>query len=382
MLISFLKKIRKPNYQSLNKISISSDRLLANFRLLSSLQPNSEIIPVLKSNAYGHGIKEVCQIINQQGVKMVAVDSFPEAQIVYRYFSDQVLILGEMPLDAYLYCKPKRTEFCVYNDQTLRFLAKNFYQPRIHLFVNTGMNREGIKDLPLFIERNKEILKKVKITGLCSHLSSGDTDSFLNKKQEQNFLNCLDILNANKIYPKFVHLGNSAAAFFLSNPKLNAFRCGLAFYGYNPFPAENPYHEAAKALMPALKVTSQVVALQDIESGESVSYNETYRATGPEKIAVIPFGYQEGLPRSLSNKAQFKVFSRNNAFWGIISGKVCMNLTCLNMNETRVTIGDPVEIISWTKNDHNSLENLSKLASLISYEFLVHLDSKMRREVK
>ncbi|MFZ4648660.1 MAG: alanine racemase [Patescibacteria group bacterium] len=381
MLISFLKKIRKPNYQTLNIIQISADRLSANFRYLQSLQPNATIIPVLKSNAYGHGLREICQIIKKQDVKMVAVDSFPEAQIVYRYFSGKVLILGEMPLDAYLYCRPNKTEFCVYNDETLKFLATKFFKPKIHLFVNTGMNREGIKDLPAFLERNKEIIKKVKVTGLCSHLASADTDSYLNKKQEQNFINCLDILNSNKIYPNFVHLGNSAGAFILANPKLNSFRCGLSFYGYNPFPSESRYYEAAKALAPALRVSSQVVSLQNIESGEEVSYNGTYHAENKEKIAVIPFGYHEGLPRNLSNKFQFKVTSSPRSFWAASAGRICMNLSCLQIGEEKIQIGNSVEIISWDKSARNSLENLSRSANIIPYEFLVRLDSKIRREV-
>jgi len=381
MLISFLKKIRKPNYQPLNKIQISAERLAANFRLLKNLQPQAEIIPVLKSNAYGHGLKELCQISKQLNIKMVAVDSFPEAQIAYRYFPGKVLLIGEMPQEAYLYCRPKKTEFCVYNDETIKFLADKFSKPRLHLFVNTGMNREGIKDLPAFLSRNKEVLKKVKITGLCSHLASADSDSFLNKKQEQNFMACLDILNDNKIYPEFIHLGNSAGAFTLQNPRLNAFRCGLAFYGYNPFSPDNSHFEAAKALLPALKVWSQVVSLQEIEKGESVSYNETYQAEKKEKLAIIPFGYHEGLPRNLSNKAAFRIFSGNKNFWAPVAGRICMNLSCLKIDEEKIRLGSQVEIISWNKGEQNSLENLAKTAHLIPYEILTNLDSRIRREV-
>ncbi len=203
----------------------------------------------------------------------------------------------------------------------------------------------------------------------------------MNKKQEQNFINCLDILNGQKIYPELVHLGNSAAAFVLSNPKLTAFRCGLSFYGYNPFSSENPHYETAKALTPALKVLSHVVSLQEIESGESVSYNETYHAKVKEKIAVIPFGYYEGLPRSLSNKAKLKVVGKARTYWAAITGRICMNLCCLEVGEEKTQIGDPVEIISWNKSDLNSLENLAKSTHQIIYELLVHLNEKIRREV-
>lgn len=384
MLISFIRKIRKPNYETLNKIQISSDNIVANFNLLKNLQPNSQIIPVLKSNAYGHGLKEICKIVNKLDVKMVAVDSFPEAQIVYRYFSGKVLIIGEMPLEAYLYCKPKRTEFCIYNSETLKFLADNFLKPKIHLFVNTGMNREGIKNLAVFLLENAEVLKKVEITGLCSHLASADSESPLNKKQEDKFIECLNILNNNQIYPDLVHLGNSAGAFILNNAKFNAFRCGIAFYGYNPFIETNPHYEAAVALKPALRILSHVVSLQNLEKGESVSYNETFISDEAMKIAVIPFGYHEGLPRNLSNKIHFKLINDSidlQNIWTPSLGKICMNLSCLGANDNETKIGDLVEVVSCNKKDKNSLENLANLSNLITYEILINLDGRIRREV-
>lgn len=378
-MINFLRKILKPKYDTLNEIEIDQEKIIANFNYLKSLQPGAEIFPVLKSNAYGHGLKEVCQILNKTKATMVVVDSYPEAQIVYRYFHGQVLILGEMPQGAYKYTRFSRTEFVVYNGETLKYLSRYGKRAHVHLFINSGMNREGIKDLASFIKENKRYLDRVEVSGLCSHLASADDkNSELNKKQEEQFMSDLELLRESGFFPRWVHLGNSAAIFSLNNKLLTAYRPGLALYGYSPF--NNDDNSKVLELQPALQVYSHIVSVQDLKKGESVSYNETYQASSDITIAVIPFGYFEGLDRRLSNIAKFLVKTELFDFFAPIAGKVCMNLTCLEV-EHPVKIGDSVQIISDLKTNENSIDNISKLMGTIPYEFLVKLQGNIRRKI-
>jgi alanine racemase len=380
-MINRLKKIIKPKYETLNKIKIKRSAIVHNFKILQKEQPQAVIFPVLKSNAYGHGLKEICEILNDTEAPMVALDSFPEAQVAYKYFKKRILILGEMLSDAYSYCKLNRTDFCVYNSDSLKALAK-LGRARIHLFVNSGMNREGIQDLTAFLLENKQLLKKVKVVGLCSHLSSAENATGLqNKKQLNLFLKNLDILAANGYYPEYVHLGNSAAIFTLHDKRLNAFRSGLALYGYNPLNSYDEAYQAASALKPALTLTSTIVSLQSLEVGDPVSYNESYRAQSATKIAVIPFGYYEGLNRELSNKAKFIWQKNGEQFLLPVAGKVCMNLCCLEANGFSVKIGDKVEVISSNPQAENSVVNLAKLSGQIPYDFLVKIQANIRREI-
>lgn len=378
-MIDFFRRLIRPRYDTLNLIEINSAKLLANFAYLKSRQPQAEIFPVLKSNAYGHGLKEVCQILNSSDAVMVAVDSYPEAQIVYRHFRGQVLILGEMPLKAYDYCRLDRTEFVVYNEDTLRHLSRFGRKAKIHLFVNSGMNREGIKDLPAFLASQKKYLDQVEISGLCSHLASAETASTLNQQQENNFLESLGHLRAAGFFPRWVHLGNSAGVFTLRNKMLTAFRPGLAFYGYDPFPEAR---EDTVPLQPALDVFSRLVSIQDVKKGESVSYNESFRAQQDIAIGVIPFGYFEGLDRRLSDKAELAVRADKETFYAPIAGKICMNLSSLKIGEHKAKIGDIVQVISSDKKAPNSILNLSWLSDMLPYELLVRLQASIRREIR
>lgn len=377
-MIVFFRQLIRPHYETLNVVKIDAAKLLANFRYLSNLQPRAAMFPVLKSNAYGHGLKEVCLILNKVNPALVAIDSFPEAQIAYRYFKGKILILGEMSQRAYSYCQLNRTEFVVYNEETLKYLSRYGKRARLHLFVNSGMNREGIKDLPAFILKNIAYLNKVEIVGLCSHLASADQETRLNQAQLDNFRFALKNLKAAGFNPHWVHLGNSAAIFTINDDLLTAYRPGLAFYGYSPFSIEEKREVALEA---ALEVFSQIISLQELKSAESVSYNETYLASQETKIGVIPFGYFEGLDRRLSNRAELLVQSKNDYFWAKIAGRVCMNLTCLDLGQHRSEIGDLVKIVSAKREDRNSLTSLAGLANTIPYEFLVKLQANIHREI-
>lgn len=377
IMMDLIRKIIKPKYDSLNHIEIDASKIISNFNYLQSLHQEKEVFPVLKANAYGHGLKEIARILNYTNAKMVVVDSYPEAQIVYRYFKGKVLILGEMPHRAYHYCKLNRTEFIVYNEDTLRHLSRYKKRARIHLFINTGMNREGIKDVDAFLKNNKEYLDKVEVTGVCSHFLAADYRSHFNSSQEEEFVEALKKINEAGYYPKWVHTDNSAAAFWSDNKSLTACRPGLALYGYNPLNYED---SALTNLKPALEVYSQIVSIQNVEAGETVSYGEDFKVDKESQIAVIPFGYFEGLDRRLSNQAEFLIYC-NRDIYAPIAGRVCMNLTCLDVGKENIQVGDEVQIVSSNKTDVNSVENLASLMDTISYEFLVKLQANIRRTI-
>ena len=360
IMLDFLRNLKRPKYEPFNRVEILEQNLIKNYNYLKSLQPQAKIWPVLKSNAYGHGLKQICQILNKTDCKKVIVDSYPEAQIVYRYFKGRVLILGEMPREVYKYCNFKRTEFCVYNLATLKSLGELRRKAQVHLFVNTGMNREGIglDQLKKLINQFK-INKNIEMIGLCSHFASADDIAELNKKQARRFSEVVELVHGEGMEPKWLHLGNSAGVFILNNKKLNAFRVGIGFYGYNVFDKEHLQFERAQNLKPALRIVSKVVAVQNLNPGDKVSYNEKFEVEKPGRVAVIPFGYTEGLDRRLSNKAEFKIKNKDGKFWVRIAGRVCMNLTCLDCRENRVDIGDEVEIISADSNDRSSVQNLA-----------------------
>lgn len=381
MILDLIRKIHKPKYEPFNEIRIDSSILLNNIIEIKKLNQNLELFPVLKSNAYGHGFKEICQILNCSQVKMIAVDSYPEAQIAYKYFKGKVLIIGEMPLEAYKYVKFNRTELVVYKEETLKYLASLSKNINVHLFINSGMNREGIKDISDFVNKNDKYLKKLNINGFCSHFASADEDKNdldFNKIQSDNFFKALEIFKKAGYDPKHIHMSNSAAILSIKDERFTACRPGLLFYGYNPFSNSKSLQIPIK---PALEVYSKISHSYRISKGDFVSYNNDFRAEKDLNIGIIPFGYFEGLNRTLSNKLNVEVLNKDFSFYSQIAGKICMNLSCLNLENNDVENNTKVKIISRINSNPNSIHNLSTLSNISPYELLVSLQANIRRTI-
>lgn len=352
--------------------------LLQNLSYLQSVQPQAALFPVLKSNAYGHGLKHIVKILKHADVPYIAVDSYPEYVIVKKYTKIPVLILGETLLENYRHFDHKKTTFCIYNAWTIRHLWKLGKDTKIHLFFNTWMNREGIQEDEL-----PEIVKELQnypnliIEGVLSHFFDADMPSdYSITEQIQRFKRMYyKVLDA-WFAPKWRHIGNSAALFKINDDFFNAYRPGIALYGYNPLQSKDVLYKQANTLLPILSITSRVISLQTIWPWEWVSYHHEYKPNDREIIATVPFGYTEWLARSASGKLFIK---HHKTFFRQV-GTICMNLSTY-LVDSSVAIGDEVEIISDAPRAKNSLSTLAEQSGTIVYESLVKLDRGIRREI-
>jgi alanine racemase len=121
----------------MNVMSVSKQAVLDNYNFLQSLKPLDAIFPVLKSNAYGHGIEEIAGILKDTPAPYLCVDSYPEYQIARKYSNKDILIIGETLPENYRFFDHKHTAISVYNISTLKYLAKKSRPRRVHLFLNT-----------------------------------------------------------------------------------------------------------------------------------------------------------------------------------------------------------------------------------------------------
>ncbi len=160
----------------------------------------------------------------------------------------------------------------------------------------------------------------------------------------------------------------------MHNKRLTAFRAGLALYGYYPLVGQDEH------LKPALRVLSTITASQSLKKGDKVSYNGRYEAQGDTKIALVPFGYCEGLDRRLTNEAEFLVHGETD-FMAKIAGTVSMNLVCLDAGKQRFKLGDKVELVTPSNGALNSINNLANISQTIPYELLVRLQANIHRAV-
>jgi len=372
----------KKTYQTLNLIKINKERLLNNFSFFQSIS-GSKVCPVLKSNAYGHGLKLVGKFVDQEiKPEFVCVDSLFEAyELKKSGVKTKVLVMGYTFPENF---KFRKIDFHlpVYDLQTLGFL--NHFQPgvSVHLKIDTGMNRLGIKEdeLEFFVKKLKKIKPlRVKIVGIYSHLSSADDPKKdkITLRQIEKFKKVVSFLESEGFEFKYKHIQATAGLTRFPDSYFNLARIGLGFYGISPFSdgsGEDLYLRGN--LKPALTFITHLCQIKKVRKGETVGYNQKFRVPREMVIGIMPLGYYDGLNRKLSNKGKVKI---KNVFCPII-GNVCMNLSMVDISEVRNPIvGQEVVVFDDCPDSLCFVKKHSLICGTIPYELLVNLAESTRR---
>lgn len=360
-----------------NRITLFSSNLIANYKYLLGLNQNISIAPVFKSNAYGHGLIEIANMLDDVGAPFFCVNSFAEAYMLWKSgIKTKIHIMGYVDPES---LKHERLPFSytTYNYEQLE--ATNRYQPHaeIHVFVDTGMHREGfrVEKLPKLLKNLKQ-LKNLQIVGLMSHFASGDKpDSDETRNQIRNFNTAEDVLKKFGIQPKWKHIAASSG--FLSFAKIegidigNVARVGKAVYGIDPR-GPNPN------LKPILELTTKIVQIKSLKSGDKVGYDGTYSAPKDIVLGVLPIGYYDGVDRRLSNIGVMLV----DGITCPIVGRVSMNITTIDISDVlNPRVGQEVVVFSDKPHDPNSIERTAILCNTIPYDIVAGLADTLSRQI-
>ena len=394
-MFNLIRKLLARSYHPLNTIEISKKNLISNYRYLSSINPKIKIAPVLKSNSYGHGIVEVAKILETKKPTFFCVDSLFEAyQLQKANIKTPILIMGYTNPEN-LKVKELPFAYAVSDLKTLQ--AINLYQPKasVHLFVDTGMNREGIllNQLPAFLTYLKR-LPNIRVEGLMSHLATAeDPKNPSNKEQINNFSHVQRIVRKAGFKPKWIHLfatksymhqKSFSSKLHLKGVKLNMARIGIGLFGIDPLNRLNrPRRSQARGLRglnlkPVLSLKTKIAEIKRIKKGSLIGYSGTYKTKNDLLIGILPIGYFDGVDRRLSNQGFVKI---DRVFCPII-GIVSMNITTIDISDVpNPKIGQEVVVFSDNPNDLNSIQQSAKLCKTIPYEILIHLTSSTKRNI-
>jgi len=375
--------MKRSTYKNLNQIQISKSALKSNYDYFSSLSENTQIAPVLKSNAYGHGIIEVGKYVDKH-IKppFICVDSLYEAyQLQKAGVKTNILIIGYTFPENFKKTRKKLPfHIPVYDLETLKILNKHQPGANVHIKIDTGMNRLGLKlaDVPTFITYAQSC-DNLNFVGIYSHLSKADDPKAIQhtKEQLQLFKEVLKIFKHHNFSFKWRHISASAGASIIRDNTFNLARVGLGFYGYSPFNQSVKLGRSQqKKLSPALSFISHLIQIKQIQKGDQVSYGGTFLAPKDMTIGILPAGYYEGIERRLSNRGFVSI---NNIPCQII-GRVCMNLTIIDIsNVPNVEVGNEVFIYSSNNKHKNTVKKSAKLANTIPYVLLCHLSESTKR---
>jgi alanine racemase len=372
---------------------VSRDALRANYRILceQAARANGDAVAVIKANAYGHGATEALPALADEGSCWFAVTCLGEALLLQPQLKNlRTLILsGLFEGEAEAVVRHAYTPVLGTLDQVAWLaeavpLSDEASFP-FHLEIDTGMARQGIQwnDTAALSACAARLARcpQLRLEAVMTHFSSPeDPQSSQTAEQLARLRSALATLREQGIAPPIIHAGNSASLFELaqiaalreiaqqSGSQL-LLRPGIALYGYGP-------QAAARGLQPLLSWKTRIAALREIAPGEGVSYNATFRATRPTRIALLPVGYADGYNRLLSNRGEVLVRGRRAR----IAGRVTMDQTMIDVTDIAgVAVGDEVALIGAQNGDCITADDLAAHAGTIAYEVLCSIGQRVPR---
>ena len=372
---AFIRKFEK-DFATHNRIEVSKSALLHNAALFAHLS-SKQIIPVLKGNAYGHGIEQVATALKGGSFPYIAVDGYFEALRIRKVSRQPVLVMGAIKPENFTKLKYDHFAFVVQDKQTIRALGATGKRINVHLECNTGMNRYGaaIEDIE---QLTRLILQHPNLTleGVMSHLADSDgTSETTVARAVEKFDRCVEAARQAGASPTLLHVAQTAGSLRADSKYANAMRLGIGLYGINPFPPKHPIHTKLKSLRPVLRFVSTITKVINLKKGDQVSYNYTFTASKDMRIGILPVGYYEGVPRALSNTGRvgYKTHLLD------IVGRVCMNHTMIDLSTSDATTGNEAVIFSSDPKDENSIDRCAQTHELFNYNLLTALSPDVRR---
>lgn len=358
-------------------VDVDLDALASNLSALKQ-RGGAEVIAVVKDDAYGHGVEAVSETCVEAGAVMLAVFTVEEAVVIRRArITAPVLALAgasdraeaEAAVAADCALVVWDVERARLYDEVAAAAGRKM---RVHFKVDTGLTRLGapVAEAPARLTAIRE-LRHLEVEGLFTHLATADEPDVSGDKVQLTRL--AEVLRATGEPPRWVHAAASAGvAGFGPIPGCTAVRPGISLYGLHGAPD----FAATLTLRPALEWRSRVHRVAAVAKGTGVSYGLEYRLPRDGRIATVPVGYGDGVPRSLGRRGRVLVGGQALPF----AGRVCMDLVMLDVTDVPATReGDEVVMIGAQNGVRQTAEDVAKAAGTINYEIVTGIRRRVPR---
>jgi len=346
-------------------------------RLCAELRPGARLCAVVKADGYGHGAVPSARAALNGGASWLAVACAPEAAELRRAgIGGRVLVMGALAPSELEHALLADADVVIWREQDIRAVAAAG-GGRVHVKLDSGMGRLGTRDP----EEASRVLDAalatngVELAGLMSHFATADElddDGFFDAQLEA-FAAWAEPLKAE--HPDILlHAGNSAALMRDAGAQFDMVRCGIAVYGMDPFGSD----AAARALEPALELTSYVAEVKSCAAGQSAGYGRRFIAERQTFLGVLPIGYGDGWRRGLSNNAEVLIAGRRYPLVGTVSMD---NITIdLGPEETATKLcGERAILIGAQGAERIDAETVAARLQTINYEVTCGLSARVGR---
>lgn len=348
-------------------IEVDLDAIYHNVQVTKKLQPNKEIFAVIKANAYGHGDYEVAQIALEAGATGLAVSSLDEGIHLRKCgIQSPILILGAIEVEDTVIAAEYELSVTAMSSVWIEKVSLYSYEKplKVHLKLNTGMQRLGMEDLDLLKQGILQLKKNptIELEGLFTHFATADGDESYFNYQLERLKHLISEIHLPDF--RYVHVANTATLLHHQFEFDQAVRLGIGLYGIQP--TEKPMEGELK---PALTLHSRLTQVRWLEAEEKVGYGATYCASEGHWMGVIPIGYADGWWRRNQGRCVWVEGHECE-----IIGRVCMDQLMVKLPKPFET-GTRVTLIG----ESFPIERVSEELETIPYEILCSLSDRIPR---
>jgi alanine racemase len=365
--------IVRPTYAEVNL-----NRLTANYRAVETAVAPAKIMPILKANAYGHGLVEVARHVVALGASYLGV-AFLEEGLMLREagIAAPILVLGGIlgnQVPMFLRHDLSLTASSVEKLTQINEAAQAAGRPaRVHLKIDTGMERIGVH-----YYNAQELLETALqcehclVEGIYSHFANADAASLISASEQlARFNQVLAFYEERGLPPPMRHMANSGAILQMPHSHMDMVRPGILLYGVYP----SPHVSRSINVRPVLTWKSRVVYFKVVKPGHPVSYGSTWQSDHMVRVVTVPVGYGDGYFRRMSGRAQVIIRGKQYP----VIGRICMDQMMVNIEWETAYNDDEVLLIGEAGEASIRCEDLAEWAGTIPYEVLTNINTRVPR---
>jgi alanine racemase len=359
---------------------IDLDAVAANVRVLREIVGTEHFVAVVKANGYGHGAVPVARAALAGGADWLGVAAIEEAlELRAAGIEAPVLAWLHEPEESFAEAIAAGVSIGVSTLAQLRAVAvaaeRAAVRASVQFKLDTGLSRNGLSradwDEAFALAAGLEAAGRVRVVGVFTHLSNATL---------QDDVDCLDLFDEGVaaarragLAPELVHAAASAAALRQPDARYNTVRIGLAIYGLAP--SQDPAAALAMGLRPAMTLRGRVAQVKRVPAGTAVSYDYTYRTEHETTLALVPFGYGDGVPRAASNRGSVAIGGGVHR----VAGRIAMDQFVVDVGDTPVAIGDSVVLFGDASRGFPTAEDWAEASDTISWEIVTRIGGRTRR---
>ncbi len=348
-------------------------------RIKEKLSPSTEIMAVVKADAYGHGDTMVAGVLEEAGCRLFGVATVDEAVGLREggIKADIVVLGGIYPPDIDDLMEFNITPVIFDMDTAIllnKRAEKRGIKKGVHIKIDSGMGRLGlfVDQVVSFFGEFKN-LASLAVEGILSQFSEvDDPERSYSRKQLATFLKAVSIVQGMGYAPSHIHMANSAAIVDFVESHFNLVRPGIMLYGVYP----SMRLKDKIVLRPVMELKSQILQVKKVPPGFPVSYGRSFVTTRESLIATIPMGYGDGLPYGLSGKGEVLIRGKRVP----IIGRVCMDLTMVDATAVEgIEPGEEVVLMGSQEGESITAEEIAQKSGTIPYEVLCNISHRVPR---